>query len=283
MKAISKQIESILTKAQLEQDYKEFGSLSKIAKKYGLSPVPIRARFIEYSIPFKSKIHINECNHNIFQEETEKSFYLAGFIAADGCIRISKTNKNKSYLNHRLVIALSIKDESFLVFLRDLLGSNNKFNYYTHKLSKHSDKWKDSKSVKLSITSKQMVEDLRKFNIGPRKSLIYTFPEWIINHPLRNHFMRGYSDGDGSFFLNKELSYDRLCFSLRGTKSFLEVYKAVIETDANFESEASVRESGKIAQLAYKGDFSIRVRDFLFQNATIYLPRKYLITQEFNV
>lgn len=143
MNTISNQINSILTKFQLEKDYLELKSLSKIALKYNISDVAIRSRFIKYGIPYKSKIHNNYCNHNIFNEESERSFYLAGFIAADGCIRISKTNKNKKYINHRVVIGLSKKDESHLETIRDLLETNQKFNYYINKLSKYSDKWND--------------------------------------------------------------------------------------------------------------------------------------------
>lgn len=277
MNKLSKTLESILSKEQLEKDYKELKSLSKIAKKYNVSDVPIKARFVKYKIPFISKNQCNKCNHNIFSEDTERSFYLAGLLAADGCIRISKTNKKSDYLNNRIVIGLSIKDESFLVMLRDLFEADHKFNYYTNKLSKYNDKWNDSGCVKLSITSKQMVNDLgRRFNIKPRKSLVYEFPKWLEKHPLVNHFMRGYLDGDGSFFINSELSYDRLCCSIRGTEKFLRVYKRILETNCNFNG-GSIDTNSSIGQLKFKGEFSLKVRDFLYQDATIYLDRKFKI------
>lgn len=216
-------------------------------------------------------------NHNIFQEETERSFYLAGFIAADGCIRIAKTNKNNNYINHRLQISLSKNDELHLIKIRELLESNNPINNYLIQNSKRNDNWNDVWESKLMITSKQIVNDLRRFNIVPRKSLTYTFPKWLQNHPLVNHFMRGYFDGDGSFFINSELSYDRLCCSVRGTEKFLKVYKKILETQCNFKCTGNIDTSSNAAQLRFKGKLSLQVRDFLYQNATVYLDRKHTV------
>lgn len=228
----------------------------------------------------KKSISKYKVNHNIFQEETERSFYLAGFIAADGCIRISKTNKNRNYINHRLQISLSKEDKKHLILIRNLLESDNPINDYEIKNSKKNPNWNDVWESKLLITSKQIVKDLKKFNIVPRKSLTYKFPTWLKKHPLRKHFMRGYFDGDGSFFINSELSYDRLCFSLRGTKEFLKIYQKVLEKDCGFKSKASISKTEKIGHLRYKGEFALKIRNFFYDTSTIYLKRKYLISNE---
>jgi intein/homing endonuclease len=278
MNTISNQIDYILTKQQLEKDYYELGSLTKIAKKYNLSDVPIKARFIKYGIPFKTKNQHNKCNHNIFSEESERAFYLAGFLAADGCIRISKTNKNSNYINHRIVIGLSIKDEIFLKSIQKILDSDHKLNYYIHKLSKYSDKWNNSESVKLSITSEQMVKDLKKFNIVPNKSLIYTFPDWLIDHPLKHHFIRGYVDGDGSFYFDS--AKKSIIFSLRGTISFLENIKFIFEKDCKLITKTIPIISGGIGSFRINSKQLHNIVDFLYNDATLYLPRKYLIAKE---
>lgn len=218
-------------------------------------------------------------NHNIFKEESERSFYLAGFIAADGCIRISKTNKSSNYLNHRLVISLSSKDKEHLLLIRELLDSNNPISDYLVPLSKRNINWKDVWTSKLSITSKMIVEDLAKFNIGPRKTFSYEYPNWLVNHPLNYHFMRGYFDGDGSFSINTELSYDRLCASLRGTYNFLHTYKSIIERECNFKCKNNISKD-KIPQLRFKGKNALLLRDFLYSNAHFYLNRKYNISFE---
>lgn len=231
----------------------------------------------------RKKSHLKyQVNHNIFQKETEESFYLAGFIAADGCIRISKTNKDRNYVNHRLQISLSKKDKNHLILIRDLLGSNHPVHDYLIENSKKNCNWNDVWESKLLITSKQIVKDLKKFNIVPRKSLVYSFPKWLQNHPLCNHFMRGYFDGDGSFFINSELSYDRLCFSLRGTEKFLKVYRGILEKHCNFQCQNNIDYFDKTPQLRFKGENSISARNFLYKDATIYLVRKYNIALKEN-
>ncbi len=214
-------------------------------------------------------------NHNLFKEESERSFYLAGFIAADGCIRIAKTNKARNYINYRLQISLSKNDKDHLEKIKSLLEATNPIYDYEIKNSKRNTKWNDVWESKLLITSKEIVNDLKKFNVKPRKSLTYIFPKWLIKHPLCVHFMRGYFDGDGSFFINSELSYDRLCCSVRGTEKFLKTYKRIMERLGNFKTKSKIQMNDRIGQLSFKGKFAITVRDCLYDNSTIYLDRKY--------
>lgn len=232
-------------------------------------------------MPIQKKSHSKYLvNHNIFQEESERAFYLAGFIAADGCIRISKTNRSYNYINHRLVISLSKNDKKHLLLIKELLGSTNPVCDYLVKNSKRNKKWNDVWESKLSITSKQIVSDLEKFNIKPRKSLTFIFPKWLEKHPLVNHFMRGYFDGDGSFYINSELSYDRLCCSIRGTENFLRAFKRVLEKNCGFRG-GNMDTSSRAAQLRFKGEIPIKIKNFLYQNATIYLDRKFKIQENY--
>lgn len=273
MNLISNQIESILTKQQLEKDYTELGSILKIAKKYGVSATPIKTRFVKYNIEFKSKNQHNQCNHNIFNEDSERSFYLAGFLAADGCIRISKTNKNSKYINNRIIISLSKKDEKHLETIRNLFDSNHKFNYYTHKLNQKSKKWKNSESVTLSITSKQMVKDLNRFNVGPRKSLTYILPKWLLKHPLKHHFIRGYIDGDGSFYKPKNSTH--IVLSIRGTMSVLKTYKFLFKKECNIHIRAKPQMENGIGNFRiHSNNMVSKITSFLYKDAFIFLPRK---------
>jgi hypothetical protein len=56
-------------------------------------------------------------DHNLFATDTEESFYLAGFIAADGSI-----NQNKSDEPNYFSICLSRKDEKFFPAPEDHYG-----------------------------------------------------------------------------------------------------------------------------------------------------------------
>lgn len=199
-------------------------------------------------------------NENIFKEESERSFYLAGFIAADGCLFNNK--KTNEYV---LRIDLALADEQFLIEINKLFNSNKVLN------SSHR-----GKSKVLVFNSKNMFDDLKKFNIVPRKSLIYTFPKWLINHPLVNHFMRGYNDGDGSFYLKNNDQWNNVYFELSGTKEFLIIYKNILENMCNLycKNEVRKRNDKSISRLNYSGKALSSIVYFLYKDATIFLPRK---------
>jgi hypothetical protein len=274
------QIDFILNKDQLKNDYNEFKSLEKIAIKYNMSVNTVKKKMVEHKINYKTKVHKYICNHNLFSEDSEKTFYLAGFIAADGCVRIAKTNKGAKHINHRLVIALSEKDLEFLQTLRLALECENPIGFYENKLSKRNEKWSDAKIVKISITSKQMVEDLKRFNIVPKKTLIYDMPIWLINHPLIHHFLRGYIDGDGSFFILSAIENSNITFSLRGTISFLEKVKSIFDKN-NIYTDAKPRLSNGIGQFSIHSNKGIdKIFNFLYRDFTLFLPRKYNIAKK---
>jgi hypothetical protein len=124
-----------------------------------------------------------------------------------------------------------------------------------------------------------MCDDLFRFDVIPRKSLIYTFPKWMKIHPLKHHFLRGYNDGDGSFFI-PELpdgrKTEQVYFSMRGTPSFLTDARYILEQECDLEErEKDIRISSGQGVLEYGGNGVIsKIADYLYRDATIYLPRK---------
>lgn len=197
-----------------------------------------------------------EVDDKFFTAETEQSFYVAGFIASDGCI-----DRNE------VCIKLSSNDKIHLEKINKLLKSNRPIKHYKNKYS--------GASV-LRVSSKQILKDLERFNIVPRKSLTYEFPDWLKTHPLKHHFMRGYFDGDGSFYLNTQ--YNRkICFGLRGTEKFLLDYRNILEKECGFEPRQNkMPVSSRCHQLAYGGNKNIvSIANFLYNNATVFLERKH--------
>lgn len=213
-------------------------------------------------------------NHNIFQEDTEESFYLAGFIAADGCVRISKTNKLRDYLNYRLQISLSKKDKKHLEMVKSLLGSTHPIHDYLIKNSKKNKCWNDVWESKLLITSKQIVQDLEKFNIFPRKSLTYEFPEWMKFHPFKRHFIRGYIDGDGSFYRMK--NSNDIVLGIRGTIQFLQSCKDIFEKECMIQTNAQPALQSGIGNLRiHSNEMVSRIMRYLYSQSSIYMERKF--------
>src|ERR1035437_217839 len=165
-------IKKKLDKKELEEKYLELKTVKQTAEYFCVSKSTIEKYFREYNINC-SKIFGTRgqnrrkyvCDDNFFAQDNELSFYIAGFIAADGCIH--HTSKN----GYNLSINLSTKDIKFLININDILKSNKPIHSYKNEYN--------GASV-LHITSKKICDDLKRFNIVPAKSLIYTFPDWLI-------------------------------------------------------------------------------------------------------
>lgn len=120
-------------------------------------------------------------NDNYFSESNEKMAYLIGFIAADG-------NVSKKY--HNLTITLSEVDIDFLRQIKQELGGREVKTYQNQ----------DGFSFcTWSCASRQIREDLEKYNIIPNKTFSFTFPESLPKIFWKD-FIRGYFDGDGSIY-----------------------------------------------------------------------------------
>jgi hypothetical protein len=220
----------------------------------------------------KSKYSINE---DIFDIDSEVGFYLAGFIAADGNV-FNDIRSNTLSLN----IGLSRKDKPHLIKIKEAMCFTGPISDHKHYNKKYDT---DYLSSKLQIyCSKKIINDLeRNFNVVPNKTFIYQFPNNIILHSMVRHFIRGYFDGDGSFYLDHaNRNSSSMCFDLLGTKSFLETVCNILERDCNLQSKAVVNPIKNIYRLRYSGTNLIsKIVNYLYKDATIYLNRKFDIVK----
>ncbi len=256
----------------VEKLYRDLGSLSAVAKEIGCTKEGVRLVMKRNGFDVKKPILYN-VNHNFFKNENEKSLYWAGFIAADGCV---KQRKNSN--TYVLSISLASKDHKHVEKFTNDIQFNGPINKYLVKNSKRNPKWNDTEKSEIQITSKEIFDDLSTYNIVPRKSLIYTFPERLIANPLVHHYMRGYNDGDGSWFLQKHKDKnDQLYFSLRGTPEFLTVYRSILERECDLKHrDKLIKISSGIGYLTYGGNcITKKIAKFLYKDATIYLDRKH--------
>ena len=251
---------------RIVEKYKQLKSIRKVGKVLGISRETARVKLKALGILSAPVIH--SCNDSFFAQDTPESFYWAGFIGADGCVKLH--SKKYKYLS----VGLAKKDRAHIEKFKETLG-------FTGPISDKVDK-NGCESSEIKIRSDQLFNDLARFNIVPRKSLTYTFPDWLINHEYVNHFMRGYMDGDGSFYIAKPKNgrtIKQIYISLRGTKKFLTAYKNILEKECAFKSKnKKPRLNNKIYTLEYGGNRKVsKIRDYLYKNSTkdTRLDRKY--------
>jgi len=256
--------------------YDELGSLAAVAKEIGANKEGVRCAMKRYGMRIKKQV-IHTLDDDFFSHDNEKSFYWAGFLAADGNVR-QRNNKTGKSESSGISLALGISDKAHVEkFIKDI-NSTALVGVYLVKNSKRNSKWNDTEKAEVKLTSKKMFEDLARFNIVPRKSLVYTFPEWLVQHPLVRHYMRGYFDGDGSFYWTRyNTKADQEYFNLRGTTEFLEIYRSILEKECGLvERDKPIRMNTGIGALEYGGNVVLgKIREYLFKDAETYLDRKW--------
>src|ERR1017187_607622 len=114
-------------------------------------------------------------DENVFKQDTEAAFYIAGFIAADGAIIMEARDHEMQREPRRL--AINEKDYDHLCLIRDILSPTRKLITIICKDSLRNPEWKDSTQYMLNISSETYVADLKRFDIGMRKSLTYVSEE----------------------------------------------------------------------------------------------------------
>jgi hypothetical protein len=146
-------------------------------------------------------------NHNAFATITPESAYWAGFLAADGNLRISSSGCKQVRLY------LKKSDATHLEKFKRFLNSKHKVS-----LSPTYDR------CSFEFVSEKMYDDLiRLYNITPNKSLTYVFPN--IPEEFMPHFIRGVFDGDGCIsegFWNKNSRTASVSISIVGTDSMIQ-------------------------------------------------------------
>jgi hypothetical protein len=259
--------------SKLQEMYNRLGSLSAVASELGVTREGVRLVMKRHGMKV-SKLVRYSVNDAFFSTDTERSFYWAGFLAADGCLRDRHSRKSK---RKNIYVALSIRDKGHLEKLRMDLSYTGGVRSYLVKNSKRNSEWNDTEKCELSIESARMFDNLARFNIVPRKSLVYTFPKWLVSHDLVRHYMRGYFDGDGSlYWMKHKTKADQLCFNLRGTPRFLRTYRSILERECGLpKRKGPIRINNGIGVLEYGGNLVVdKIGQWLYNPSEVFLPRK---------
>lgn len=211
------------------------------------------------------------CNEKFFSADNEASLYWAGFIVADGCLRIKKSQ----YSNIKILeVSLGTGEKEHLEKFKSAIEYNGPiYSRYIgdskidgHRLYNHH----------LTIASSGMYDDLvNRFEIHPNKTNLCNYPDRL-KHKLSKDFLRGYFDGDGGFYLStSKRKTPQMTMRICGTLEFLEQYKVEIETATDIVSNSKPYMYNGQGSLNYSGNISTRkIADFLYRDSNIYMSRK---------
>ena len=204
-------------------------SIRRMAEELGISIDEVRYFLKKNNIHKKQssgdfdEYRLHKVNKTYFQTiDSEAKAYFLGFIYADGYI----TNDALFWTSHK-------QDRHILETFCDCVGTD-----------KNCIKTIDEKYLRVMITSKEFVAYLHKQGAVQAKTLILTPPN--IPKDLIPHFIRGYFDGDGSIYYDKNTKSYRVSFL--GTETMLSWIKNF------FQVKTTIRPYKKIARFDFGGN-----------------------------
>lgn len=196
--------------------------------------------------------------------DTEEKAYWLGFIMADGYTRLDKNNNPA-----QMTIEISKKDIEMLNAFKKSIKSN----HIIRERSRKTRTGKVSETYSIRISSQHLTKQLIGYGVIPNKTYIGFINEEIFddNEELIFHYLRGYSDGDGTINKNKGNYVFKLVIK---SKSILDTIANWIKKYCNIDPKITVWDDAYRLSVQNKKDYFIFLEK-LYKNANIYLDRKY--------
>lgn len=212
--------------------------------------------------------HFDE--HYFDSIDTQEKAYYLGMLWADGHNCVDRGS---------IIIELQEQDAALLEKLNQL--ALNERPIRKQNLHDKNPKWQNQ--YRLVLQSKYTSKMLESYGMIQNKSLVLTFPS-CIDEVLYHHFIRGYFDGDGSISLQENNKNRSAVINMVGTKMFLSRVADIIRTNLGVSVYVSRDERARdpICTLrCSKREDVVKILDWMYDDATIYMQRKYDKYQQF--
>lgn len=171
---------SVAEQDEMIREYQSGSTLEEVADAHGLGITSTSGYLTRRGIKMRgAEAHrIYQIDDEAFSEVTPDGAYFTGLIMADGCV-----------CGDRLMISLQKSDRAIVERLRQFLKTTSPLREKDARNSTYG----GSSQILLSVSSRQIVADLSRYGITPRKSLTAK----AIGVEWNRHFWRGVIDGDG--------------------------------------------------------------------------------------
>jgi hypothetical protein len=193
---------------------------------------------------------IYKINDNYFKKNSRNMYYILGFWFADGYTR----NNEFSITQHR-------KDRYILERMLLEMESDYPINFHY------------SNNLYIKITSKKIVDDIKKFGGHSKKSHTIQFPN--IDDEFLSDFIRGFFDGDGCITYQK----NEKCYTssiISASDKFINTL--IIKLRNNIKGFKGTITKSNYFLLNIGVNDTRRLRDYIYNNLddnTLFLKRKY--------
>lgn len=210
-------------------------------------------------------------NEGFFSTWSRSMAYVLGFIATDGCVTYEPGEKYE--------LRIESADKEILEKIRACMGSNHPLHQYNRE-DLIQGEYHRSTTWTLSIRSKRLVSDVIHLGITPRKSLTLAYPN--VPDEFQADFIRGVFDGDGSVYIARASTPWPVLKTkiVSASRSFIQQLSSILSKRLGVSS-ALYEENDRYYVIHLGSEDSLRLYDFLYHNATIYLDRKKRVFEQF--
>lgn len=220
----------------------------KLFRRWGVQIRPVGSNLLKYVKRFK-------VDESAFSRITSESAYWVGFLMADGCI----ITANKT---PQIQLGLSRKDANHLWKFRKFLKTKAKVG-----------KCGNPNAVQIRVSSRKLVESLRRFGVVPRKS----FTAKVKGLENNRHFWRGVIDGDGHITRSND-KYKYALIHLCGSKFLVSQFRDFVKSISS--TKAEVHSVGSIFRINIRGSSAVSIIRKLYEKCSTSLDRKRAIADE---
>lgn len=184
-------------------------------------------------------------NHSYFRRiDTEEKAYLLGLLATDGNVS-----------GGTISLALKARDRVLLEHFEQAIG-----------LRPSSIRPMLKGMLRTSVSSVEMAGDLARLGVVPNKTMTLRWPEGVPEN-LERHYLRGVFDGDGGIS-------GRQWSIVSASESFVKRVKKRLDFVARRSLPINRAGPSKTCWVLTGGINDWGVLDWLYEGATIFLPRK---------
>lgn len=203
------------------------------------------------------------CNDSYFDRiDTEEKAYWLGFIAADGGV-----------VGNAVRVKLAARDRGHLYRLRAALGASNPVLDTVTRVQDQT-----FAQSYLTINSEHLASGLASQGVVPNKSAVLEWPGHL-PFDLRRHYLRGYVDGDGGFYVyppkKKSHHLPVFLFTFICSSPFADGARRYLANAVGASRSGLATHGGGMVTVRYAGRPQVRtIYRLLHDQSAVYLSRK---------